>query len=468
MRLNIDITPHTSILQALRLGRRVDYKALVGEAVDNSLDASATRIEIGIDAQQVVIRDDGEGIRPDRLEALFTLGQHENLPGTQLGRFGIGIKMQTIATGDTLAVDTIARVDGISHRIQAMIDWERVQHSGRWSLRRSNIRPVALDTSTGTEIRVGRLRREITARVLAEVEQKIQKIFHPALISGRVIELNGRRIAPLADPRMRSVIELTLSLSGGCSAHVRAGLIVSAHSTLHHVHIGYGHRIIMDGVSLGCGEYSGLNKMFARVQLAGPWQLAQFKDELTNEDQRDELEASLYEVLLPLLEECQQAGELANTTEVLQLLNDMLAEEWQAARPRQNDADRGGAGADRSRQRGRVDSRQADDSGPATTRRPPRNRVKITFDGLDAEHGIGKVDRTAKLHRIDLAGDNPFIAATRARRTDPIALRALFVVALGLYEQARAEGELELDGSYGQRWAKLLALQRIELDETGS
>jgi len=131
--------------------------------------------------------------------------------------------------------------------------------------------------------------------------------FHPALASGVRIRYNGQPIEVLPEPPLQDVIERQIQLSGGRSAHIRAGILTGL-SPLNRVHVGFRHRIIMPSCGLGCGTYSGLNKIFVRIYLAGPWHLGQFKDDLPDDTEREELDATAHEILQPLLAQWQDAA----------------------------------------------------------------------------------------------------------------------------------------------------------------
>lgn len=117
----MDITPHVNLLKSLR-GERINYQLLIGEAIDNAFDAGASRIEIGLADDEIVFRDNGQGITRDRISALFSLGQHGQMATTQLGRFGIGIKNHAVNAGEIFEIDSVSR-DG---RVRAAVNWRRI------------------------------------------------------------------------------------------------------------------------------------------------------------------------------------------------------------------------------------------------------------------------------------------------------------------------------------------------------
>lgn len=55
------INPDVNLLKSLR-GERTNYADLIGEGVDNALDAGASTVRVDLDADSVRFEDDGQGI----------------------------------------------------------------------------------------------------------------------------------------------------------------------------------------------------------------------------------------------------------------------------------------------------------------------------------------------------------------------------------------------------------------------
>ena len=76
----------------------------IADIVDNSYDANATRIEVEIlfdssseDKPYIVIFDDGDGISDEEMKSALRLGVRRNRSETELGVFGIGMKLSSLA-----------------------------------------------------------------------------------------------------------------------------------------------------------------------------------------------------------------------------------------------------------------------------------------------------------------------------------------------------------------------------------
>lgn len=473
MRSETDITPPTNLLKAYRLGVKVDYLTLIGEAVDNSLDANARNIRIDFKNDEVTIQDDGSGIARMNVTALGTLGFHQPQETTKLGRYGIGIKSQALAAGDILNIWSITSQEAFSIRL----NWPKIERSGEWQIPKVTPEPHDINEPTGTRLRISRLRKAVPTS-FAKIEDFIQAAFHPALESGRSIRLNGHDIRALPEPAMRDVIDQTISLSDGRSAHVRAGILLKPGKP-NQVHVGYEHRIIMPGCGYGCAEFGNMPNMLARVQLSGSWGLATYKNELTDEEQDEELRQALYDCLLPLLRQAEQEQNDMATDQIEQKLNNLLPPELQGARPdhtKKKGAEIINLEKRREKQRGKVDPNKSSErkSGPAKALRRPKNLITINFRGNDADHGVGIVDLYNRPHSIMLAKDNPTIAELKlAARTNPAMLRAIYAIAICLYVQgqaaARAQtGQTEMGGLFGKDVASLLAMQSIPLPDVNA
>jgi len=462
-----DISPHVNLLRSLR-GERINYALLVGEAVDNSFDAGANRVDIEIDKERISFHDDGAGISKDRMRAVFTLGAHGAMLTTALGRFGIGLKSMAVNAGDVLEVSSVSK-DG---RVNARVNWRELLASGRWRLDDMRWRPVGVGTPTGTTIRITELRKVRPpqggweTKIVADIAER----FHPAIASGRIITVNGREVPLLQEPEMTDVVEQTFYFSEGRSAHLRAG-ILKAPSKLCRMHVGFKHRTIMPSSTFGIAEYSGLTKMFGRLLLSGPWRLAKFKDDLTDEGERDELESKISEALADMLEKCSTQHEDVRLTELTELINDMLPEDLKpSARPhkRKEAADDIEKEKRKRRTNGFVSPDKSDPSkGPARAMsRKGGAKLVVTFDGDAETEGIG-VFIAGRPHQVNLSRENPAVAYWIAHRDQSMAVKALREMACLLYEAERPlqqeQGELPYE-RIGMRVAKLLALQDPEGD----
>lgn len=451
----MDLTPHVNFLKSLR-GERVNYGDLIGEGVDNALDAGASTISASIERDSVRFEDDGVGITKERIIALFTLGAHSGMATTQLGRFGVGITSQAINFGNRMIV--ISRsVDG---RVNADVDWRNILKSGEWTGDDPRWRPGLVGEKTGTTVIIEDLR--VTPKFNAEkIVDDLAMVFFPAIASGRKITFNGHEAPLLREPQMTDIIDVVLSLSGDRSAHVRAGILLSE-SKLCRVHVSFRHRVIMPNNTIGCSGRSGLNRFLARVELSGTWHFHKFKNELTSEAERDELEEALSNALQPILEKCDTASMDAKLARVADAINAGLPDDLSLRRPEKKRTEPPRQG-NKDGTIGEVDKDKATSEGPAKSKRPPRDQLVITFDGRDEQDGIGALREGGRFIHVDLSKDNPFVSELVAHRDERLITDCLRALALMIYEAERKKttGQDQLAGlDFGRRVATHLRAQQ--------
>ena len=85
----VRIDPTTQTLTALRR-QNITWHDMLGELIDNSLDAGATRVGIRFHGRNLVVTDNGSGCTD--ISKMLTLGSHQHLDTTKLGRYGVGLK----------------------------------------------------------------------------------------------------------------------------------------------------------------------------------------------------------------------------------------------------------------------------------------------------------------------------------------------------------------------------------------
>lgn len=453
----MNIGPKARYLFSVRADRG-DIIRLCSEAVDNAFDAMARHIWIEITETEITFTDDGLGVLQKNFPALFTLGDHVQHKTTKLGRFGVGITSQAINAADLMEVRSVS-VDG---SFLCKVNWRDVLRAG-WEVDAATRLPMVVGTPTGTTIKLSAVRK-LKPHTIDKVIDDLAEGFYPAIAEGRAITVNGIAVRLLADPAMTDVVEQTFSFDDGRSATLRAGLLAQPSKT-NRVHVGFEHRVIKPSSTTGCGSYTGLSSMFARLQLIGArWALSTFKNEIADEDQRDELEDAVEAAIIPILLKCGNVSMEARVAAIGDLVNSMLPEEMAAARPRHKKQGGSNPGK-KTGKTGVVDTEDSDPaSGPAKARRAPqRDRLLITFEGRDDEHGIGWFD-PGRTNRVHLSRDNPAIAQLFQNRDDRFVAKAILVIGVILFEQGRQEinPQLELQlHTFGRRVARHLMADDI-------
>lgn len=138
-------------------------------------------------------------------------------------------------------------------------------------------------------------------------------------------------------------------------------------------------------------------------------------------------------------------------------------DEFAPARPNRTKQEPAGA-RKKTTKSGDVVAEKSTLDGPARSRRPPHDRLLITFDGRNEEQGVGEF-QPGRPHRVDLSRDNPYVAKMMAHRDMEIGAQSLYALAIALFEQGKQayapQAELPFV-SFGKRVADLLSIQAVE------
>jgi hypothetical protein len=208
-RVNADITPSaTRLLSSLRdVG--YDFATAVADIVDNSIAASARRIDVRIthddDTPKVIVADDGAGMTEGVLIEALRLGSRREYEADDLGKFGMGLKTASLSQCRRLVV--VSRHSQQRYRVaSAILDLDSLATADRWRLSRAPDRDVHgvagewLHGSTGTVVIWEKLDRVLPAegrptgwdrrRLLNLVESTA---FHLSMVFHRFLEGTKRR-----------------------------------------------------------------------------------------------------------------------------------------------------------------------------------------------------------------------------------------------------------------------------------
>lgn len=452
-----EIPPGTAIIEAIQ-AERSPFHSWAGEALDNSLDAQATEINLTM-SDVLAAEDNGKGITIDRDNASVQIAQHGEMEGTRLGRFGVGIKYKSIAHGNIMEIISTSK-DG---RLRRSVNWDTIRKQGRWLYPAPARIGVVSGTPTGTKIIIKDLRRQPKAADIDKTRTEIQRRYYPALEHGKRIVLNGDLVLPLVRPDLNKLVDTTLNFPGGRIARVRAGMLADPNTArLRQVDLCVAYRIIKPECAFGCDGYGGIRAMYALIELNAPWKLSKFKDDIADDPYEEKLEAEVEKVLRPILELCQSASMFLKTKKLEELVNEQIPPERRASRPQQKQ--KLGREGDKRGQTVAREIPNSDDalSGPTNRKKPPRGILIEFADSLSEQHGYGRAIVGKSETRIQLAKDNPHIAQL-------IESRDMGNSAIGLYAIATLilHGELQIaqpsffDEPFGLRAWKLARQQNL-------
>jgi hypothetical protein len=133
--------PLTQANQALESSRDAGYDlgAAVGELVDNSYEAKAQHIRIGIKKDEagsiveLAVGDDGVGVSPQILASVLSLGYSSRYGSrTGLGRFGMGLKLASLS--QTRRVEAHTKPIGQDRVYSTYLDLDEVRDGAQTDL----------------------------------------------------------------------------------------------------------------------------------------------------------------------------------------------------------------------------------------------------------------------------------------------------------------------------------------------
>jgi hypothetical protein len=217
----ITLAPDPGLVKSL--GTNHNLATALADLVDNSVDASASRVLIRFlrkahELKEIHVLDDGRGMDSDSADRAMTLGSGRDYEEKALGHFGLGLKAAALSTGDVLTVySQRAGSTPVGRRLvrQDMArDYSCDVLAPESSAVAEQSRAKLVGGDTGTSVRLSALR---TAHAtdsaieaaswlqlkLHEVRMHLGVVFHRLLDDGRIkIELeegllDGERGAPI-------------------------------------------------------------------------------------------------------------------------------------------------------------------------------------------------------------------------------------------------------------------------------
>ena len=129
------LIPGVELLESMR-SVGYSFNAAAADIIDNSITAEARFVDVFADTVKgghVAFLDDGNGMTPSQArDALKLAGtRHVDRDGTDLGRFGLGLKTASLSQGRRLSV--ITKRDGVTTGLQW--DLDHVLESREWAIR---------------------------------------------------------------------------------------------------------------------------------------------------------------------------------------------------------------------------------------------------------------------------------------------------------------------------------------------
>lgn len=295
-----DCTPDTELIFSLR-NRSINWKSVLGELIDNSFDASAQSVDVDFTAETLKVRDDGHGCGDVR--QMLVLGKHCKNSGTQLGRYGVGLKNVSLHIAKNLTIES--RTDaGINTRLD--VDWEKLRRSGRWESD-DPYEPVKPNIKKpGVLLQFTSLQKRPPHKAdFDKLKDEIAFTYSPAIRLGKAIRIqrtgHGRStLKAFTPPQIERVVDVTVNV-GGKMARIVAGVVQDGQRNPRPgFHIIHAYRVIRSGgIATSDGRHHSMARIYGEVHLDGKWSLSDHKDGLSRgfEDLSDAVAESCEDIL---------------------------------------------------------------------------------------------------------------------------------------------------------------------------
>jgi len=301
----IDFTPLPRSIESER-NRNLTWKDAMGELVDNSLDAGATRVEILFDRKKIEVSDDGRGCSD--ITGMLTRGLHASHPTTRLGRYGVGLKDTATWLWGCLRIDSVHK----GKRYLAQVDWARLSKQAKWTAPPPHEKEAA-GTPSGMRLTFTETTRKQPP--LPQLAVELGKVFMPAIRSGRQIVIRAAAkdtpivCEPFTLPPLENVVEDEFDVAGR-SVRLRVGVVQLAHQNpLRGFVFIHGHRVIQES-ALGANGMS-VGRVCGIIELGRGWTLSRNKNSIVDDDEQDQLAAEIFSRIQSVLEAgSQQATQL--------------------------------------------------------------------------------------------------------------------------------------------------------------
>lgn len=422
-----------------------EWTHILGELIDNSFDAGATRVDITLDGRTLTVEDDGVGC--DDLEKMLTMGRHSRKSTTRLGRYGVGLKDAAWWVGGPTLIETCSA--GTLRRLK--LDWDRMTG---WSAPSPFVTDA--DGKRGTRIRFESMSKERRFPDGKQLDARLAElafIYSPALKGGKQITFRRSNKPPVLLqryelPKLAEHVDTEINVEGK-TARVFVGIVADGVENLRPGII-YTHafRVITHG-ALGCGGL-GSSRIAGWVALGDGWTLARNKDDVTA--YKDELGEAVFAAIRSLVERA--------SSQALTIKSQSLAEGLT------------------SRFRGIVGGTEENAKAKRGPVKNKSGRVRPTGDGKqhkqarktqagsrfrDVKAGHFRIDfgpcEDGAIGRVDIDGRTIFLADNHSairQAKDENDERALLMVAVTLFSSYEAHSEAPLlsmirDGSTARR-----------------
>lgn len=438
----IDISPKVRETIIERSRRALPWKTILGEWIDNSLDANASTIAIEFSKGWLRVQDDGGGT-PDPT-AMVQLGAHNKHSTTKLGRYGIGAKDAALVAGgerSTVAIETIH--GGIKRMLS--VAWQLLDS---WQID-SPTEEMATPAERGTTIIVSQYaKRAPGPKEFEDLLSDIGYVFARAIKQGKQIKLRRhggpwtpvlRWEPPLFDGA--PIVAEPVSINGKM-ARVTVGVVREG---LNNPRRGFtyfhGWRVIEEASSNGCGEFA-MSRVCGFVELDDAWRLTPNKDGLLDNIDREALYAEVERVSRPVLERGNRVATTISSRAFETACSTMLSNALSTVRAKAKRGGKTGKGRAIKPVGSGSPHQQAAIEQPGNTfaGRRTGGEVRMEFGSCASEYSIGEVAG----NRVILNERHPLIDRVRREDNALAAVEAAMMLIAAAQVLGEADGQLRI------------------------
>lgn len=258
------------------------WPVILGELIDNSLDAQATSVELAFTPGKFSISDNGNGCQS--IDPMFEFGFSFDKGKDALGRYGIGLKEAATSLWGVMKIVTTR--NGVTQT--AEIKWDAVIDNDNLTIP-DPISTPALAGEIGTKLTFKDYEPKPPASFDAIIKD-ISYLYSPSLRGGKCISIcHGRQkrvsLSAYEMPDMVEVVEDTICIEGR-TARIRVGIVRDARLNLHPgITFCYSYRVVKRSSDIG--EYSA-RLIAGEVILDNQWTLNKTKDDFVGSDELSE------------------------------------------------------------------------------------------------------------------------------------------------------------------------------------
>lgn len=194
----INIVPDRTLYN--KLGQSgYSFSEAIAELIDNAIDAriddKIVEINVIINNEKVIIKDNAKGMGEKEAQESIRLGSSSK-KGAFLGQFGLGLKSACNSIGDKFTLLTSPINSNYGYRLE--FDNDLFQDSGSWESFPMEILEEENVDDSGTTVIIEKLHNKISESMIKRLKKEVQERFSSFIANKEVnILINKEKIKPI-------------------------------------------------------------------------------------------------------------------------------------------------------------------------------------------------------------------------------------------------------------------------------